>query len=369
MGDGTGFPVTPEELTPEWMTDTLRDAGCIQRARVASRTCERIGEGVGFLGQIARVTPAYDALEEGAPRTLIGKFPTPVESARQMAAMYGLYQCEVNFYRHVASEVALRTPRCYFSAISDDATTFLLLLEDLGASGRMGDQIKGCPLDDARLALRELARLHASWWGHPRLADLDWLPLGADLGRISMEAAYPAGWRTCLDQFGHLLSPAQRSALPTLNERALRTFDAFAAAPLTIMHADYRLDNMFFGTADGGYEFAVIDWQIANRGWGVYDVAYFMGSNLEPALRRAEEMTLLREYHTTLTRARTRGGAYSWEQCRADYVRSMALFFANMIANAASLDTANERGVALFDMIIGRVATAVEDLQALEALA
>ena len=368
MGEVRSFPLTPEELTPDWLTEALRSAGCVTQARVVSLEWELIGEGVGFLGQIARVTPAYDQVDDGAPRTLVAKFPSPVDTARQMAAMYGLYQCEVNFYRHLASDIALRTPRCYYHAISDDATTFLLLLEDLSASARMGDQVKGCSLDDARLAVRELARFHAAWWDAPRLAELSWLPLGEDLGRISMETAYPAAWQTCLDQFGHLLSPAQREALPTLNKRVLGMFDQFADAPLTIMHADYRLDNMFFGAPECGFDFAVIDWQITNRGWGAYDVAYFIGTNLEPSLRRAEEMSLLREYHTTLTEARTGGEPYDWERCRVDYVRSMAMLFANMIANAASLDTANERGVALFDMIIGRVAAAAEDLQALDAL-
>lgn len=139
MGDA-GFPLNPDELTPEWLTDALRKDGCIERARVASLSYEVIGEGVGFLGQIARITPSYDVLEDGAPRTLIGKFPGADEGARQLAGMYGFYLCEVNAYRHLTPHVAIRTPRCYFSAISDDATTFLLLLEDLGAGGRMGDQ-------------------------------------------------------------------------------------------------------------------------------------------------------------------------------------------------------------------------------------
>lgn len=362
------FPLNPEELTPEWLTDALRADGCLKNARVVSLEWERIGEGVGFLGQLARITPTYDVVEADAPRTLIGKFPTPVESARQMAAMYGLYKCEVNVYQHLSVDVGLRTARCYFSAISDDATQFLLLLEDLGASGRMGDQIKGCSLEQARLAVRELAKLHAAWWDHPRLAELDWLPLGTDLGRMSMEQAYPAGWELCLEKFGHLLSQSLRDALPTLNERALRMIDELNDTPLTIMHADYRLDNMFFGNPGGPYEFAVIDWQITNRGWGTYDVAYFLGANLDPALRRAEEMALLRDYHTLLTESRTRGGEYSWENCRLDYVRSMALYLANMVGNVASLDTANERGVELFELMFSRIAAAVEDLEALDAL-
>ena len=368
MGDSTVFPLNPDELTPGWLTAALRKAGCIKRARVVALTCEIIGEGVGFLGQIARLTPTYDHVEDEAPRTLIGKFPTSVESARELAAMYGLYLCEVNVYRHLMPEIPLRTPHCYFSAISDDAKTFLLLLEDLGATGTMGDQIKGCSLDEARLAVREVARLHAAWWDHPKLPDLHWLPLFTDLWRIAMTEAYPPAWQTCLDQFGHLMSPAQRSAAPTLNERALRAVDANAATPLTILHADYRLDNMFFGTVDGAYEFAVIDWQLTNRGGGVYDVAYFMASNLEPVLRREQEMNLLREYHAVLNEHRTRGAAYSWETCHTDYVRSIALMFAGAFATVASLDTSNERGVALFEKIIGRLATATDDLQALEAL-
>jgi hypothetical protein len=37
--------------------------------------------------------------------------------------------------------------------------------------------------------------------------------------------------------------------------------DEFDGGALTIMHADYRLDNMFFGAPGAPYEFAVIDWQ------------------------------------------------------------------------------------------------------------
>lgn len=367
MGDA-GSPLHPGELTPEWLTSTLRIDGCIKNARVVSLTREVIGEGVGFMGQIARLTPTYDQLEDGAPRTLIGKFSAADEAARELAAMYGLYLCEFNVYRHLMPDVAVRTPRCYFNSISADAKTFLLLLEDLGASGRMGDQVKGCSLDEARLAVREVARLHALWWDNPRLAELNWLPLGTDLWRFLLTDVYPGGWQNCLDMFGHFMSPAQRAAAPTLNERALRAMDANAGAPLTILHGDYRLDNMFFGVPDGEYEFAAIDWQIATKGWGIYDVAYFLSLNLEPSLRREQEMDLLREYHATLNEHFTRGDVYAWDTCRADYVRSIGLMFTGAFANATSLDPANERGVALFEMMIGSLATAAEDLQALDVL-
>jgi hypothetical protein len=365
---GTAFPVSPGELTAEWLSGALRAAGATMRATVTSFTHERIGEGVGFLGEIARITPAYDIAEPDAPRSLIAKFPTPIESAREMAALYGVYACEVRFYEHLADDVSLRTPRCYFSALSPDCKTFLLLLEDLGASGRMGDQVAGCSLNDARLALRELAGFHAQWWDHPRLDALAWLPMGTDLGRTSMSQAYPVGWQTCRDQFGHVLTPEQCDALPDLNERVLRILDQFEGGPLTIMHADYRLDNMFFGGAGAGYDLAVIDWQIANRGWGLYDVAYFTGTNLDSEQRRQHEMTLLREYHDALTSARSGGTPYTWDDCLLHYRMSMAALFANMVGNLASLDMANERGVALFSLIVGRAAAAAHDLESLDTL-
>lgn len=358
------YPLAPAEVTAEWLTRTLRAAG-FHRASVRSVATETVGVGVGFVGQVARITPEYED-DSGAPATFIGKFPAATPGGREIAAMYGLYRAEVNFYEHVAAQVPLRTPRRYFSAVSDDATEFLLLLEDLEPTGRLGDQVGGCSLDDARLALRNLARFHAAWWGRPELEDLNWLPMGADLGRMSMSQAYPAGWRAAIDQYGHLMSPAIIEAAPELNERMLRALDQLSDLPLTIMHADYRLDNMFFGYPGCDYDLAVVDWQIANRGWAAYDVAYFIGSNLETDVRRAHEDALLREYHGGLCAGGV--GGYAFEAFREDYRRSMSMYLATMIGNFVTLDTANERGVALFELIFRRVAAAVDDLRALEAL-
>ena len=41
------------------------------------------------------------------------------------------YERETGFYEHIASQVQLRTPRCYFNAFKPDNGDFLLLLEDL----------------------------------------------------------------------------------------------------------------------------------------------------------------------------------------------------------------------------------------------
>jgi len=364
MGNTADFPRTPEQVTPAWLTGVLRDAGAITDATVTSFSSELVGVGVGFLGQLARLTPAYDRAEPGAPTAVIGKFPATDEAARDMAAMYGFYNAEMNFYREIAGEVATRTAHCYYAAITDDGREFALITEDLSQTGQVGDQVRGCSLEQARMAIRELARFHGAWWDHPRLPEMSWLPVGTELTRISWEQAYPYGWRPALERYERMLTPQVREAAPRLNERLLAMLPQLDAMPQTIMHGDYRLDNLFFGNPGSGYDVAVIDWQIMNRGWATYDVAYFVSLNLPVAERRAHERELVREYYDTLvaTGPRVR---YAWETCWEDYVRSLAVYLCNNIGNVATLDTANERGAELFDNMFERVATAVIDLDAL----
>jgi aminoglycoside phosphotransferase (APT) family kinase protein len=165
---------------------------------------------------------------------------------------------------------------------------------------------------------------------------------------------------------GHLLPAAVRDAAPTLNERILRLIDDLDTGPLTITHSDYRLDNMFFGLPGADYKLAVFDWQIANRGGASFDVAYFISGSLEVEDRRRYEMDLLRAYHDALLARGVRD--YSRDDLVLDYRRIMILMLANTIGGVASLNTTNERGVMLFELLFRRVSAAVSDLDSLELL-
>jgi len=360
------FPSAPESVTPEWLTRVLRDAGTLDKASVTSLSTEIVGQGTGFIGQIASIKPEYDFAESGALDTLIGKFPAADEGIRELAAMYGVYRAEVNFYREISNAIAVRTPRCYFNAMNERGTEFVLLLEDLSTTGRIGDQVTGCTLFEARLALAELATLHASWWQRDGLDGMSWLPLLTDLAKISATEAYPQNWRLCLERFGHLLSPEIRSAAPSLSERLMALMDRFDESPQTLLHGDYRLDNLFFGNSGSDYEIAVIDWQIACRGGAAFDVAYFVGLSLDPEVRRKNEAALLDHYHRVLVDQGVKH--YSLDELKDDYVLSLIGYLGIAIANVTSLDPTNERGVELFALILERSATAVMDSHALDVL-
>ena len=361
------IPETPAEITEEWLTQALRAGGVISDATaVISIERETLGEGAGFIGQIARLTLTYDGPAEGAPRTVIAKLPSTDEGAREIAGVYGLYEREYRFYRELAAEVGFRTARCYYSDGDAERVRYILLLEDLGATGTAGDQVQGCTGGEMRTALAHLALHHAGWWDHPRLSEVAWIQPGVDLVNAAMTQTYPAVWEKALEVMRGHIAPEIEAVVPDLAPRITALMAPFAEGPLTLAHGDYRLDNIFFGGPGSGYELAVIDWQSPNRGWGAYDIAYFLYGNVDIETRRAHEMDALRAYHRTLVEHGVTG--YSFEQLMRDYRASLLVSLAIFIVNAGTLDMANERGVALFEMFFDRLSAAIMDHSALELL-
>ncbi len=358
----TLIPTSIEDITPEWLTDALRSGGALRNARVVSLDAELLSEGVGFIGQVARIVPHYDVAEAGAPASVIAKMPTLDPGGRAIAALYGLYERELNFYRDLAADVPVRTPVCYFSDGDATAVRYILLLEDLAPFGHLGDQIRACTVEEAMEAMLTLARLHAWSWEHPRLAEISWLDSGIELVEGAMAQAYAASWPRTLELFGDQMSPAIRAALPSLGERGTALMDQFRNGPFTIAHGDFRADNLFF-CADG---IAVLDWQSPIRSFAAYDVAYFLSGSIDEEMLREDGPRLLRAYHDGLVA----GGVqdYSFERFHEDYVGSLLAYLVIFIINGATLDAANERGAELFRVIYKRLARAITDTNALALL-
>ena len=60
--------------------------------------------------------------------------------------------------------------------------------------------------------------------------------------------------------------------------------------PRTIVHGDFRADNLLFGPARP----VVLDWQTASFGTGTSDLSYFLGSSLPVPVRQQHEEALVR---------------------------------------------------------------------------
>lgn len=361
------IPRTPSDLTPGWLTGALRATKTITTSSVTSFDLDAdIAAGAGFMGQLARVSLRYDEPEPGAPTSLIAKFPTYGPENRVIADLFRMYETETRFYEEVAGKIELRTPRRYYSARAADSTDFILLMEDLAPAG-VGDQVAGCSPAQAELALRELAKFHATWWESPALAELDWVwPFNHPVRSQAAVGAYTQSWGPFQQSFGERVPPSIIALGEEFPGRIPKLLDRLTEPPLTISHGDYRLDNLFFATPEGGAPLAVVDWQIMAIGRGLFDVAYFMSGAMPPAERRSVEMDLLHMYHDILVERGVKG--YDFDRCFLDY-RTAALFcWQYAVVILGSLDTANERGLALFTDVLDRFVATIVDLNAAELL-
>jgi hypothetical protein len=360
------IPAGPDQLSAEWLTEALRYTGVIQKSAVISFDTEIIGEGSGFIGSVARIRLQYDKREPDAPASLIAKFPGASPAGREIGNLFDFYNREIKFYEEIAHEVELTTPRRYFSAADPDKQEYVLVLEDLSPA-RVGDQAAGCTVEEAELAVRSIASFHATWWEHPRLDEIaDWMPIVDAPVHRSAEQSYQQAWGPFLENFGAKLKPGTRETAAKIGENVIKLQTSIADRPHTIIHGDYRLDNLFFGHPHEGPELAVADWQIACRGRGVFDVAYLLIGGLQPADRKQHEKRLLQLYHDLLVERGVKD--YSFDQCWTEYRRMALYVFVYVVISLGTLDFANERGLALFNAWLERAATAIEELNAAELM-
>jgi hypothetical protein len=352
----------PDAITPEWMTEVLRGSGAIHDARVVGM--ERREVGTGQMGASVRFGLDYDRAEAGAPDAVVGKFPSADPTSRATGAGQGAYLKEVRFYQELQGTVGICTPHCHFARIEPTTGSFVLVLEDLSPAVQ-GDQIAGCGVEQAALALSELAKLHAPRWGDAALLGLEWMNAPSPDGSALLQAIYQGVFPGFVERYQDAI-PSEHLALAERLGRSLAGWaNAMADGPLSVTHGDYRLDNMLFGSAEGGHPLAVVDWQTCGVGPPAADASYFLGASLLPEVRRQHEQTLLRDYHAALLAAGVEG--YDWDQCLADYAR-YAFSGVVMAVVASMIVERHDRGDEMFIAMATRHATHALDLDAVHLL-
>ncbi|NBP53753.1 MAG: hypothetical protein EBU67_05580 [Actinobacteria bacterium] len=100
------FPIQPEQLSSEWFTKTLRASGKLASTNeVSGFEVGFIGDGVGLLGMVLRVSLKYARAEGAGPASVVIKFAHPVPENRAIAANLNMYEREVTFFNEIAPEV------------------------------------------------------------------------------------------------------------------------------------------------------------------------------------------------------------------------------------------------------------------------
>jgi aminoglycoside phosphotransferase (APT) family kinase protein len=232
-------------------------------------------------------------------------------------------------------------------------------MEDL-APGIQGDQIAGCGVDEAELAMIELAKLHGPRWGDQTLVKPDLISASDEERAVNTKALYDMLAAGFLARYDDRLTADEKDIVRQVGESML-AFGLNYQGESTLIHIDYRLDNMMFG---GPYPLAVVDWQSLAFGCALNDASYFIGTSVHEDIRADVEESLVRRYHEELTRYSV---DLTWEDCW-HYYRHHAPAGLIMAVIASMIVGETDRGNDMFMAMAKRSARMSTELDAISAI-
>ena len=280
------IPVSVDDLTADWFS-TIFDAP-VDAARVLD----------AHSGTTGRARIALTSRSQ-VPDTVFVKLQPFAPGQRKFLRQIGLGVAEARLFAHIGNELPVRAPRVWHADYDESDGSFVMVLEDLEATGcrfvTPGDEDI---VDVAESLVDELAALHA----HFRSQDLGWLRTPSGM-RSRPEDAEIASRRarfivSALEQFADEMPPAFARIGELYAARPLEIVALFNEGDRTLVHGDTHSGNLFVdGTRTGFF-----DWAVAGRAPGVRDVAYFLCNSMPIPTRRTEERALLDRYRAGLAR-------------------------------------------------------------------
>jgi hypothetical protein len=169
---------TVEDVTAEWLSDVLG-------AQVLKFVFKRIGT-----GQVSFCFRFELEYAEGAsgPKSVVLKLASDSIDSRASAKMLSLYRREVLFYLEAAPEIPFGPiAKVYHSTYDEKEDTCCILLEDISPCV-VGDDLEGCTLEQARLAMHALGQIHAPFMGNAEFEAKSWLKMPMQLPPAMFEA-------------------------------------------------------------------------------------------------------------------------------------------------------------------------------------
>jgi aminoglycoside phosphotransferase (APT) family kinase protein len=371
---GRALPTTPEEFAREDVINALLRSGApdgaaplppVARVRLPgvvfeSSNCQNFLVELEFAGG---ATP-------GLPETAYVKLPCRSLTTRVFANALGFWALECAFCRTLAHRMPIRVPRVY--AVAQRGSRFALLLENMRAVPGVQlfinrDMAAGTTPERAARALSTLAELHAGFWEWDAARREALLPAALHpflprRRRAMSRALLAAAIGPCRSRAPDVFSPQ----LAALCRRALARWDDLIAwwyqGPLTLVHGDSHLGNLFEIDGPEGSQMGMLDFQAVHWSKGMRDVQYHLIHSLAPDVLAAHESSLIDHYVAELAR---RGIALDAELAREQY---RAFSFQTLLTDAVSFAGGLTEREAVVRTVLERSTAAVERLRFAEWL-
>jgi aminoglycoside phosphotransferase (APT) family kinase protein len=346
-----GIPTSIADVTPAWL------AG-VTGLHVTAVDTEQFGVGIGVSSAL------YRARLRGpdCPATVVVKLPALDEAAVFTSTVLRMYLREAGFFAELADQAPIRVPRCFHAAADEETSQFVVVMEDLGDL-RCVDQLEGMAVADAERAVDGLAAWHATWWGGAEpLAEAGLtVSLGDPIYPAVLPMVFAEGWEKVT---GACEVPASILEVgPRFSDAIAGLLADLATAPTTMIHGDYRADNLFF-EPDGSV--AAVDFQLIGTGSGAYDLAYFVTQSLEVDVASAHERPLFDRWRAALAAHGVPEGDLDrmWD----DYRKAALFCLVYPIVASRGMDLDDPRQHQLVDCMLRRFDRAVAELELAELL-
>lgn len=359
-------PPSADSVTEQWLTWAL--CSDVPGARVVSFEVLPGSDGTSSRRPL-RVEYNEQGRDAGLPRDLFTK-ATATLFSRLLIGVTDIAEGEAAFYSRVRPGLDIRSPAAYHACFDVRSHRSIVLLEDLTKQGWTFPD----PMDntvsrtDAEDMVDQLAAYHGALWESPRFAtDLsmlrDTLPWQENLNRtVGFERRTLKGLVRAGDVVPSRLIDHKDEVYPAF----MRSLALHASSPQTLLHQDVHLGNWL---RDDEGRMGLYDWQCVAKGHWALDYSYALAGALATDDRRAWQEDLLRRYLEGLATAGVQAPPRfdeAWLSYRQHTLHALA-FGAFTLGGSRLEPELQPRDYTI--AAIGRIATAVDDLDTLGALA
>ncbi len=355
------LPEATKNITVDWLNQVLSENEFLKGTDIVSIGLEPMGAGKGFTSDMARISLSYAQDSPHLPTTIIAKLPTSFGSIREIAMRTNLYEREIRFYLDVAPGSPIRTPGCIFAEANPEKGGYVLLLEDCSEHTPVDPNLTGLNDKQAGLISLAIADFHARWWDDPELASFTWLPKSQEFPAEWQVDLFRKSWDDCvrIDEFRRALPEGGFEAGTKMHQRFHLLRENSPKDNLSILHADYKADNIFFDKDNPDESIIIFDWGMARTGRSVGDLSILLAFSMTTELRRQVEKEIIGQYHKRLLFKGVSG--YSLEECWNDYLKTFLLNATLPIIAFARADQNDVRAKKFFNLIVNRWFSAIVD--------
>jgi hypothetical protein len=355
------IPERYEDVTAEWLTEALRSGGVIGDQTVSTFEVHPLGADVSRASSLAKITVEYDGLADGLPDSMFVKFVSRIPGNREFFTVLGHFRREIELYKNLGDAIPMNMPKLYFGLAADDSDVAVIILEEIKAISKAPLPLEQQPLTagEAKLALREVSKMHAKWWEDRTIYEHEWLLRFDDDRRMSMYQSHNESWAKLRNVLEPALSPAEVRICSGLSSYLPTLIPELRRMPLTLRHGDFHFQNMLWDELGEPGTVWAIDWQAPGIGPAILDVSWFLGLGVAKADLPFIRQTYLPEYHAALVSSGVTD--YEYSQFLSDYSHGLLEGLTRMIGLLANLDAAREDSVEFIRLLVGNLAAGAVD--------